>query len=156
MGGNKVKRYLKILKGFVLVLVLFASVCAIGVCDGSYKASVKIVQVSTEDDDKVGTTTINTYMKESSEPAGIQVTAKILGSGEKTITDKDGVVLPEGDETPAKSPVSITKPTYLEPGESIEEFSDDVYIWIQYMLDETQPLAFYDFPANVADIINAV
>ncbi len=153
------KRHLKIIKGLGMILLFFVLVSTIGVSDSSYKASAKIVQASTEGDDEDAKTIINTYDKECNDPTGIHITAEILGSGEKTITDKDDVTpteeykTPVEDQTADKSQESVTKPPAFEHGESVEEFNAEVDAWIHYLLEETL-LRIDEFPVDITDIAN--
>lgn len=143
------KRLLKIIKGLGLILLLFTLVSSIGVSDSSYEASAKIVQASTEDG-KEATTIMNTYTKDCDDTTGIHVTAEISGSGEKTITDEDGVIPTEEDTAPVEDETtSITTPPKFESGESLEEFDTEVEAWVQYILEEAL-LKIDDFPADIA------
>lgn len=152
-GGIKVKTHLEIIKKFGILLMLFILISAVAVSDNTYKTSVSVEQSTSFEDDDPAYTVMNTYTKEKDSP-GIDVTCEISGSGERTITDKDGVIPTEKDELPAKSPDSSIKPPDLEPGESIEEFSDEVSEWAQYILDEDPLLTIEDFSQEVADIAN--
>ncbi len=98
-------------------------------------------------------TIINTYDKECNDPTGIHVTAEISGSGEKAITDEDGVTPTEEDKTTDKSSNSVTMPPKFELGESPEEFSAEMEAWSQYLL-EGALLKSDDLLKDITGIIN--
>ncbi len=145
------KKYLEIIKMSGLLLLLFILVSTIAISDNTYKISVSVKQSVTSEDKDPAYTVINTYTKEKESP-GVSVTAKISGSGEKEITDKDGVA-PAEEDTATKGPDPIIKPPDLELDESPEEYNDEVSEWILYLLDK-DPLSMIieDFSQEAADV----
>ncbi len=144
------KKHLKIMRRFSLLLLLFTLLSAVTVSENTYSVTVK--QVSSSEDEDPANTVINTYTEEKDSP-GIDVTCEISGSSEKTITDKDGMTPTEEDKTTDKSPDSVIRPPKFEFGESVEEFNAEVDAWIQYTLEE-ELLTIEDFPADIADMAN--
>lgn len=146
------KRYLEIIKGLSLLLLLFVMVSAIATSDNSYKVSVTIVQSSSSGDSNKANTVINTYTEERDTP-GLHVKSEISGSGSTVITDKDDVT--PDDATPTENDDSGVTPPFFQLGElTSEEYDAALSEWIISVIEEDSTVTFDGFPKEVTEIAN--
>lgn len=146
------KRYLEIIKGLGLSILLFVMVSTIAMSENSYTVSVTIVQSSTSGDGDKANTVVNTYSKESDTP-GVHVTSEISGSGSSVITDDDNAT--PDDATPTESDDSNATPPFFQLGElTSEEYNAALSEWITSVIEEDSTVTFDGFPQDTTEIAN--
>ncbi len=145
------KRYLEIIKGLGLILLLFVMVSTVATSDNSYTVSVTIVQSSTSGDEDEANTVINTYTQESDTP-GVHVKSEISGSGSSVVTDDDNAT--PDDSTPTESADSDVKPPFFQLDElTSDEYNAKLSEWVMSVIEEEPLETFDDFPQEIDDIV---
>ncbi len=143
------KKYMKIIKWFSILLLLFVLVGVVAGSDDSddtHTVSVAITQTSSPEEG--GDTVTNTYNKEieTNESTDVEVTGEISEDDASVITNVDDMPINMDDTTTTETTDSVGMPNF-EIGEStLEEINKEISIWISSMIDDVKPpLMINDF-----------
>ncbi len=150
------KKYMKIIKWFSILLLLFVLVGAVAGSDNSddsddtHTVSVTITQTSSPEEG--GDTVTNTYNKEieTNESTDVEVTGEISEDDASVTTNVDDMPIDMDDTTTTETTDSVTDSVGMpnfEIGEStLEEINMEISIWISSIIDDVkQPLRISDF-----------
>ncbi len=145
-------KYMKIIKGFSILLLLFVLVGVVAGSDNSndsddtHTVSVTITQTSSPEEG--GDTVTNTYNKEieTNESTDVEVIGEISEDDASVTTNVDDMPIDMDDTTTTETTDSVGMPNF-EIGEStLEEINMEISIWISSMIDDVKPpLMINDF-----------
>lgn len=146
------RKYLEIIKGFGLFLLLFAMVGTVAASDDIQTVSVTITQTSLAGEDANPVT--NTYNREIESPDPIDVHVKGMISGDlaSVTTNLDDTITNEVDTAIIESAAPVSMPKF-EFGESPDEFTEELSLWISFLLDTNSFKITDDFLLDVDRMI---